>query len=203
MASPATDRLVKAEIRFTWNSQLVENVLHFRHALDAPDATNMADLAVLIEGQVNPGWLSTMTGSCTFREVYVESYAGEFSVAVTQPGEGGGANGTNSMPGNATFCLSLRTAFVGRTRRGRMYTIGMDEAHQAGGVVTSTYRNNWLTLAEQLRLAAAAANWEWVVASFWSGGVERPTALVTPVQAIIAVDDFVDSQRRRLQGRGA
>lgn len=203
MATPATDRLVKAEIRFTWNNQLVENVLHFQHSIDAPNPTNMQDLATVIEGQVNPSWLTNMTSTCTFREVYVESYAGEFSISASQVGSGVGAVGVNSMPGNATFCLSLRTAFVGRTRRGRMYTIGMDESQQSAGVVSSTYRNNWITLLEQLKAAAGAANWIWVVASFWSGGVERATGLVTPVESVIAVDDFVDSQRRRLQGRGA
>lgn len=202
MATPATDRLVKAELRFTWNNQLVENVLHFRHAIDAPTPANMADLAVAIDNEINPGWLSMMTSSATYREVYIESYAGELSIAHTQSGTGGGAAGTNSMPGNATFCLSLRTAFVGRTRRGRMYTIGMDETQQGGGVVTPAYRNNWILLLAQLNLAAAAVNWEWVVASFYSGGAPRPTGLVSPITSVIAVDDFVDSQRRRLQGRG-
>lgn len=202
MALPSTDRLVKAEIRFTWNSQLVENVLHFRHAIDAPTETNMFELAGVIDDAVTGSWLALMTNSVTYREVFIESYAGDFSVAVTQAGSGVGTGGTNSMPGNATFCLSLRTAFTGRSRRGRLYTIGMDEGHQTGGLVLATYRNSWLAAINNLRTVAATANWEMVIASFISNGVPRVTGLLAPVTSVIAVDDFVDSQRRRLQGRG-
>jgi len=107
------------------------------------------------------------------------------------------------MPGGTTFCLSLRTGFVGRARRGRIYTIGMNEGQQSGGVVTSGYRNAWITNIQQLMLAVGTTNWELVVVSFMLNGLPRDEPLVTPVTTVLAVDDFVDSQRRRLQGRGA
>lgn len=203
MASPATDRLVKAEIRFTWNGQLVENVLHFVHTIDPPDPTNMGMLADFIRDQVQDFWLAQMASTVTFREVYVEEYAGNISQSATSVGTGNGTLAGESMPGNATFCLSLRTEFVGRSRRGRFYTIGMSENNQSAGVVNAVYRNAWLGLLSNIRVLAALDNWGLCVASFTSGGSPRPTAQVTLVNAIIAVDDFVDSQRRRLQGRGS
>lgn len=203
MASPATDRLVKAEVRFTWNSQLVENVLHFQHAIDPADEANMAVLADTIANQVSTVWLPLMAATVTFREVYVEEYADNISQSFTEQGTGAGGAAGESMPGNATFCLSLRTAFVGRSRRGRFYTIGMSETQQAAGVVTATYRQAWLSAMNNLITTTAAVQWALVVASFTTGGTPRPTAQVTPVVSVIAVDDFVDSQRRRLQGRGS
>jgi len=203
MASPATDRLVKAEIRFTWNGQLVENILHFVHTIDPPDPTNMQVLADLLRDQVEGFWFPFMATTCLFREVYVEEYAGGISQSATSLGTGAGTASGESMPGNATFCLSLRTEFVGRSRRGRFYTIGMAESHQAAGVVTGPYRAGWLGLINNIRTLAALEQWGLCVASFVENHLPRPTAQVTLVNNIIAVDDFVDSQRRRLQGRGA
>lgn len=202
MASPATDRLVKAEVRFTWNNQQVENVLHFRHVIDSPDPTNMLALAQAINDSVVSEWLPTMTSSVTFREVYVEEYADAISQSVTFPGTGGGGFAGQSMPGNCALCVSLRTAFAGRSRRGRFYTIGMNELHQDGGVVSAAYSSAWLGALQDLADRVALQNWEWVIASFIDNGVPRPTGLVTPVTARVLVDSFVDSQRRRLQGRG-
>jgi len=203
MANPPIDRVVKAEIRFTWNGQLVENVMHFRNTIDQPSPADMEVLGNLIADTVNPDWLSVMTSTVTFREVYIEDYAGSISQSATVAGLGSGAVTGDSMPGGTTFCLSLRTGFVGRARRGRIYTIGMNEGQQSGGVVTSGYRNAWITNIQQLMLAVGTTNWELVVVSFMLNGLPRDEPLVTPVTTVLAVDDFVDSQRRRLQGRGA
>jgi hypothetical protein len=54
-----------------------------------------------------------------------------------------------------------------------------------------------------MRAATLAVDWQLVVGSFINGGVPREEVFMTDVTANIAVDDFVDSQRRRLQGRGA
>lgn len=202
MASPGTDRLVKAECRFTWNNQLVENVLHFVHSIDAPNPANMTELAEFLVTRISTDWLLEMSNTVTFREVYVEEYAEGISQSVTETSGSVGSGGVQSMAGNNAFCLSLRTEFVGRSRRGRFYTVGMDETDQQAGVVTATYRNNWLTYMNEILNTVGEVGWQWVVASFWSGGVARETGLVTPIQAVTAVDDFCDSQRRRLQGRG-
>lgn len=204
MASPATDRLVKAEIRFLSNVQRVENVLHFRNTIDSPTPENMQALADAIVDQVTDNWLPLMNSSTTFTEVYVEEYADDISQSATASGANApGTAGALAMPGGSTFVVSLRTQFTGRSRRGRTYTIGMEETQQNGGVVTDAYRNAWLAAFNGLRAATLTIQWELVIASLVSGGVPRSTALVTPVNACIAVDNFVDSQRRRLRGRGA
>jgi len=204
MASPATDRLVQANIRFLSNVQRVENVLHFRNTIDSPTPGNMTTLANTIVTRVTADWMPLMNTATTFTEVYVEEYADDVSQSVSVTGGNvAGSAGALAMPGGSTFVLSFRTEFVGRSRRGRMYTIGMEETHQNGGVVTDTYRNAWLAALNTLRTATLADEWELVVASFVSGGLPREEGLVTPVTAVIAVDNFVDSQRRRLRGRGA
>jgi len=203
MANPPTDRLVKAECRFLWASQQVENVLHFQHVTDSPDPTNMAALAGVLDDSIDTDWRPIMSNTVQFVEVYIEEYAGDVSQSYSMSG-GLGVGGVtgDSMPGNCALCLSLRTEFVGRSRRGRFYTIGMAESHQSGGVVTSTYQTAWIAALEALRTAAAVEGWALSVASFFTGGAPRTTGLVTPVTSVITVDAIVDSQRRRLQGRG-
>lgn len=204
MANPPTDGCAKAEIRFTLNGQQAENVINWQHALGDVDATTLQALAEGIAAVVTSDWLPLMAATCIFREVYVEAYGGPISLTHTTSGANavGTAEG-NAMPGGSTFCLSLRTGFAGRSKRGRMYTLGMTEEQQNAGIVTSTYRNGWLAAWGALQAALVSDNWFPVVLSKVVDGETLPFGDPTPITAVIAVDDFVDSQRRRLQGRGA
>lgn len=204
MGNPITNRLIKAEVRFTWNSQQVENVLHFTGPQNVPSSGDLDDLATVIDNSVLSDWLDLMAATVTYREVYCESYQGPASLSRTLASGGVGLATGNSMAGNNTLCLSFRTPFTGRRRRGRFYTIGMSEEHQAAGEVTAAYRNAWLAAMNTLMSDAATAGFDLVVASFADVNLPIPGPVqITNVNAIIVVDDYCDSQRRRLQGRGA
>jgi hypothetical protein len=136
------------------------------------------------------------------REIYVEAYQGPASLTHTLTTGGVGTASGDSCAPQDSFCLSLRSNVSGRSNRGRFYTIGMTESNQSGGVVTSAYRDAWITALEDIIADTLAVDWQLVVASFISGGVPRLTGATTVVTAIVAVDDFVDSQRRRARGRG-
>jgi len=108
----------------------------------------------------------------------------------------------DALPANVSFAVSLRTGFAGRSRRGRVYHVGLAE-----GQVTQDF----VIAANVTAIVAAYATWlttlaaqqfTWVIASRISAGVPRATALITPVTAIFAVDARVDTQRRRLPGEG-
>lgn len=203
MASPVTPGLVRAEFRCTWNGQLVENVMFFDFGASTYSQGDLEDLgAVLADFAADMVPLQGPT--CIQREFYIEGYQGEGSMSHTEGlGSTPGTASGDGLPNNCGLCVSFRTGLTGRSRRGRNYTIGMTESHQAAGVVNSTYRN--AVLAAYSALAAnLAANTDWVhnIASFFSNGEPRLQALKTPVTAYQVVDDFVDSQRRRLPGRG-
>lgn len=202
MASPATPKLVKAEVRFTWAEQQVENRLHFLFLGTEISPGDLSTLATTIDNSVLALWLDLMSVTVTFREIYIETYEGTESQSFTLSSGGVGSVVGDSMAPQNAFCLSLRTALTGRARRGRFYTIGMAEASQAAGVVTSGYRTGWIDALTSLKDEALSNDWQLSVASFFTGGEERLVGVVTPITAIIAVDDFVDSQRRRARGRG-
>jgi len=125
----------------------------------------------------------------------MSSSAGEEGEFVIPSGTTG-TIGEDTVPYNATSVLSWRSSHVGRSGRGRWYFCGIPENQVSGNIVSAGY---------QVLLAAVAA-----AITGYSGTVAVPVdsvvasktdgVLYTIVGTII--DLFVDSQRRRLQGRG-
>lgn len=115
-----------------------------------------------------------------------------------------------SIPNNCSLAISFRTALRGRSFRGRNYIAGIPVAsvlrsHVEPGLVDSiTAAYNALPDAFSDGLSGAL----WVVVSRFSGvdvdgrPIPRVTAVTTPITGAHVVDDVIDSQRRRLPGRG-
>lgn len=117
------------------------------------------------------------------------------SVSVNQPGVVAG----DALPPNVAACVSLSTGLTGRSARGRMYWGGMSEVQTDGtslltGVVTGI--ND--ACAALLTELATDGNYELVVLSRVTGGVERPTANPLPVTEFALRDSILDTQRRRI-----
>lgn len=108
-----------------------------------------------------------------------------------------------SLPGNATLAVTLLTAQRGRSFRGRSYVPLLDELHTGGDVVTATHVTSILTVYAALvtQLQTSMPTVTWVVASRFANHQPRVTGIVTPIIAFKS-DSVVDSQRRRLTGRG-
>lgn len=103
----------------------------------------------------------------------------------------------DAMPNNVALVFSLRTGFVGRSFRGRFYIPGLAESAVSGNNIVS----GTLTYAQQVGTALvtlfAAGGLTVVVASYVANGVQRTTAVATPVQTVL-INTRVDTQRRRL-----
>jgi hypothetical protein len=114
-----------------------------------------------------------------------------------------GTNTLPSLPMNVAMCASHYTGFIGRSRRGRSYIPGLGENVVAvGDILGALFRNYAVTAFAALRASSLAASQAQVVASFQHNGAPRVTGLGTVVLTT-AVDQYSDSQRRRLAGRGA
>lgn len=121
----------------------------------------------------------------------------------TTPAVGGG--GDQSSPANVTACLSFRTGLSGRSFRGRNYLAGIEEQDTSGSRFTGALLTGLLEAYNDLPgiLTGFFNPCQHVVISRYSGGNLRPEGVTTPVLTYLFVDDAVDSQRRRLIGRGA
>jgi len=192
----------KVEMRYTWDDQHVENVLHFTKE-GGWDGTSLAVLAQ----NVAEGWLAELQGmqapTVTLREIYVRDMEVEAGAEATFPvGTPGNAEGV-ALPNNVSLALSFRTGLSGRSNRGRIFWIGLLE----GQVIDNTVQPTPLAaivlgFRDFIEYVETETEASLVVVSYCSENVWRTNAQVTPVTTILVTDPTIDSMRRRLPGRG-
>lgn len=115
-----------------------------------------------------------------------------------------------SMSGNVAPCISFRTNIAGRAFRGRNYIPGID----VSAVDVNTLDPDWMDLMTTaygllgVGGSVLPTGFTWVVVSRFSGvdvngkPVPRLEGISTTVTQALFADNTVDSQRRRLPGRG-
>lgn len=194
---------IQANLRLSYDGQEVENVIGFR----APGDPTPADLAAVAEG-VEDWWManirSIVPATVVFREVYAVDLSTQDGGVFTASGSNGSA-GTNAfaaMPNNVTLAVTLRTAQRGRSYRGRIYHIGLTEPQVTDNEVVPTIITLLSTAYAALLNAANFGGCELAVISRQLNNVPRLIGVATPVIDTVIADPVVDSQRRRLPGRG-
>lgn len=113
-----------------------------------------------------------------------------------------GGSTVAALPNNVTLAIKKGTGLVGRSFRGRTYHIGLTETDVTNNTVipgqVTNLRDAYDALRQPLGVAIPV---NLCVLSEVSGGVQRDNGICTIVTGI-GVDPVVDSQRRRLPGRG-
>lgn len=204
MAFIPVPRCARAELRYTAQSQQCMNTLWFEHADIAPDQQALSTLASVVYDWWVDQLAPITSQSVELREVYVLAQDGggnEFTLAGTPPGNAGGAVGA-PLPNNVTLCVSFRTGLAGRSYRGRNYPVGILKDNSNGNYAESDYANLLQEAYHQLSEALIETDWTWVVATRYSNNAPRIVGAATPVIAVVVTDFALDSQRRRLVGRG-
>ena len=112
-----------------------------------------------------------------------------------RPGEG--------LPGNVCFVITHLTGLTGRTNRGRSYLGGLAKSDVINDQISSVRANALRDGLGSVRSQASQAGWTMVVLSRAFNKQIRPQALPIEVIGFRYRDLTVDSQRRRLTGRGA
>lgn len=201
---PAPD-VALAELQMSIDGQIVENTLYFQ-ASAGLDLALMDDLANALatwwEDFMAPGLTSSLSlTGVGVTDLTTNTSPGIFHPVVPNvPGEGG----SPALPNNVALCVSFRSAFRGRSARGRNYVVGLQENQVIMSHVDTGVSDFFITAYQQLQGAGDfVPGLQWGVLSRFSGGVPRVTALFRPIIAVTVVDDTIDSQRRRLPGRGA
>lgn len=199
------------------HDQIVTNTFYVRKdtAWDEPGLTNLANLAI---AWWNDHLAPNLSQNIILTKVQVRdmSIADGLAVELAAPANSGGDVLNPAMPGNVALAVKFVTGFSGRNKQGRNFVAGLPENAQEGNEVTLNVRDLLLDAYEALRGDLEDADLELVVASFYDGTalvthpdgtitrepVARPGgALLTPVRSFTAGVEL-DSQRRRLSGRG-
>ena len=195
--------VAQIEMRGRAHVEMVENVLYFRKTSPPINQADLDALTAFMAQEYSLAWKAQLTNEYVHREVYgtdLTSATSFTSTNVSQAGIGGTLAGIG-LPGNVTFTLSFRTPNRGRSGRGRNYWPLLAEADVTGNFLSTTRRNALIGVYNRL-ISGPPTGWEWGVLSRYTNGAPRVNGLFIPITHVIAVDDAIDSQRRRLAARG-
>jgi hypothetical protein len=196
--------VVQAELVFSWDSQVVENVLHFQTSVP-PNLVTMNELGAWLVSWWSTNVKPHVPATVSFINVKMTDLTVAFGpvvdYATSLPMVG--TNASPSMPNNCALVITKRTALRGRSYRGRIYHVGLTE----GNTVANQYNSGSVAalvtaynLLRNVTLASATA-FE-VVVSRIQAGVPLAAGVSTTVTTHTC-DGILDSQRRRLPGRGS
>lgn len=204
MAFQPVPNTAQVEIRFLLDNQEVQNDLYFTSPVGWAQSIQ-AELA----GNVFSWWQAEyqpfQVNVCALKEIYVtplitqtaETYS--FVPTVTQYG----AVVDEPEPNNVSFVVKLNTANRGRGSSGRNYTIGVYDSAVSQNTFTDDYVNGIVGGYNNLKnYIDVDTPFTWVHVRRIINKVVLPEGLTYPVQSATFTDKTVDSQRRRLPGRG-
>jgi hypothetical protein len=112
-----------------------------------------------------------------------------------------GANGVLAAPMNVTVAIKWLTGSRGRSFRGRTYHCQLRTDMYVGSTINPGDVTGLATNYAFLLSAVQTAGWQLAVTSYRHNNVARLTALTTFITGL-SIDSTIDSQRRRLPGRG-
>lgn len=204
MAFVPAANTVMAELRYLMNGEQAENTLYFDRTPGTISAGNLPTVGSLLAGWWDAAYAPFISNQVELNEIYLTDLTSAtgptFTFAPTVPLLGQDAS--PPMPKNVSLAVSFRTAGRGRSARGRNYIYGLTEADITNDEVSTTTANGLQAGYNTLIGALASEGYTWVVVSRYLNGNQRAAALKQPVTSVVVVDNVVDSQRRRLPGRG-
>lgn len=184
------------------DGQIIENTLYFRRASDY-DAAGLETLA----GTIGGWWIDQMApllcNAVSLNQVKATALHDQTgpqfisTVGLPAPGE----VSADAVPNNSAFCISFRTALIGRSFRGRNFISGLPDTQIVLSRLAGGYANALVaaygTIQDLLPVGTS-----WVVVTRTVNKVLQEVGLTNPITAVVIQDLVMDSQRRRLPGRG-
>lgn len=204
MAYIPVDNVCQAELFYTWDGQLCETVLHFEPDVSLTP-TMMTELGAFLVSWWDTQMQTEVPTTLTLNQIKFTDLTIDIGPVVNYSA-GLPLTGTDvspSLPNSCALVITKRTILRGRSYRGRIYHPGLTEADVTGNTVSGTFVAALISRYSMLLTPVTSlANWNMVVISRRNGGVDRTEGVATPVVSLDS-DGRVDSQRRRLPGRGS
>lgn len=187
------------------DGQKTVNTLGFR--LNVPAVINAAQLASLCESMAiywSANQISQLPSQWTLAKVtgrVLDVEDGPVAESSLNSGDSGLLIG-NLMPNNVTLAIAFKTGLGGRTNRGRNYWPGFLEADVTNSAIAQARATNIVdTYAGMMGAGTVDSAWQWCVISRKIIDITGNGRAV-PITSVVVNDLVVDSQRRRLPGRG-
>jgi len=175
------------------------NVLHGYKAGGYSQA-DLDNVAAGVDSEIAGGFLPLMTITQQYVQTRVRGLETSTDLASSNGTNAAtGATVDEAAPNNVSFCVTFRTAFTGRSARGRFYAIAPHPGYfSAPNLVTTGYRDDVIDAIGSLVLGLTVNGFTHVVLSRFHDKVARAAAVAYPVTSIVARNLRVDSQRGRL-----
>jgi len=187
-------------IMVTWTGHRaldLRNMVHcFQYSGAAPTIAQLSQLNNELITNLLPKLVPISCSDLTWESVTSRDMAtatgAEQTTAITTGGQGTSAGFSN--PGNVAYAVSWRTGRPGRRFRGRTYLTNMAEGDTTGDTISSGLLSVITTFAIEFLLPR-------VLGPFKSAVGSRVGGFSTPLSGFV-LEPTLDSQRRRLAGRG-
>lgn len=203
MAFIPTIKVARCALKYRLHSQDVVNTLWFRKTgLGDIDSTDLANLNVELKDWSVINLLPHLSVDISLVSITSTSQDSLTAPSVEQAMSEQGAAVGASLPGNCCLTVKFNTQQRGRSGRGRNYVGGLREADVNGNAVNNFFLNAVFTGYNAL-VSTPPPGWEWVVVSHFLDKEPREFGFAQTVISASVVDANVDSQRRRLSGRGS
>lgn len=189
------------ELFFRWDNQRVENTLYFRQA-EAYGEAELTTLANEVIAWATAEYLTLISNQVTLIGVKATSLESDTAPAIEVSANVVGAAPSPALPNNNSLAVKFLTAGRGRSSRGRNYWVGLTENDVANNTVHPAVVAAIIAAYQALLDPPTITEGAWSVVSRFQNGVERNPGIAQLVTGVQVTDAIVDSQRRRLPGRG-
>jgi len=194
----------EVEIIMDLYGQRVENTLYFQK-----DGGHEASDLVALGDSIIDWWVARYadfaTADVQLLEVIVTDLSSDTAPSIAIPAPSGtfGAAASPALPGNVTQTITFRTAGRGRSARGRNYVVGIGESQVVGNDTVAAFRDLVIVAYNDLLTPGVQpAGENWVVVSRFEDLAPRAAGVTFLITSTGMADSALDSQRRRLRGRG-
>lgn len=189
---------------YSWNGVVCENVAHV-----LADSDFDTSMCTATWDACKAWWIANMQnkahGGLSFTRLKVKAQHSDTAPIVDVailPVQSGTAGGT-AIGNNVTFAFKFATGLAGRSARGRWYVTGLGTSIVTNGVsMPAVSAAGFVTAFNNLLVALGDIGQQLCVTSYRHNNAWRPEAVSYPVTSVLYTDLNIDSQRRRLVGRG-
>lgn len=189
------------------DGQLISNVTYWGRAGEAVvwDETSLLALCEAYGAWLTGSLMPLLANSYTVSQLQATQMkadgAAQANFVPVSPIVGGNVN--PALPNSVAACVTISTGLSGRSFRGRMYIAGLTESMAAMSRINAADVADINGAVSDLVTNEVFAAFNLGVYSKVHAGQKRLTGLFTPATGVALRDNVIDSQRRRLPGRGA
>lgn len=201
------DGTVQVVMSYLYDGELAQNVFHLlTTGGDPPTEQDLDAAAQLFDAWHLAELRPIQSAGAVLQKIIVtdlHSLSGLSKEYPMIPPRAGGV-AQPQLPNSVTIAVKWSTARRGRSFRGRTFHIGLHEPQVVGNQLQAVDAAAMQQAYEAL-LDSVALSIDFealVVVSYCGGGAWRNPPITTPITNV-TVDPIIDSQRRRLPGRGS